>query len=245
MEKIELTRRVFIGGSAASVVAGSKARGREISGEEPWLPHQADNPSADDTPSYQFLSQAEVAFVVAATERVCPKDELGPGAEECRVALFIDHQLAAAYGRAGSWYMQGPWAKGEETQGYQSRLSPADMYRAAIAAIDRHVGVGHDGKAFAGLTPDEQDVVLDSLESGKLDLDGVDAKTFFKMLLLNTKEGMFSDPIYGGNKDMAGWKMIGFPGARYDYRDWVGRHGERYSGPPVGIAGRPGWNQQG
>ena len=50
--------------------------------------------------------------------------------------------------------------------------------------------------------------------------------------------GFFADPIYGGNRDMCAWKMIGFPGARYDYRDWVGRHNERYPHPPVSIGGR-------
>ena len=63
------------------------------------------------------------------------------------------------------------------------------------------------------------------------------------MLLQNTLEGYFSDPIYGGNKDMAAWKMIGFPGAHYDYREWVGRHGERVPYPPVSIKGRPGWSE--
>jgi gluconate 2-dehydrogenase gamma chain len=141
--------------------------------------------------------------------------------------------------------MQGPWPKGQETQGYQSRLSPAGLYRAAIAAIDKQAEAKHDGKAFAALTADDQDAILKELESGKMTLEGADAKTFFKTLLLNTKEGMFSDPIYGGNKDMAGWKMLGFPGARYNYRDWVGRHGEHYDEPPVGLAGRPAWNGQG
>ncbi len=79
------------------------------------------------------------------------------------------------------------------------------------------------------------------MEDGKLDLQGADAKTFFKLLLQNTKEGLFSDPIYGGNKDMAGWKMLGFPGARYDYTDWVDKRGVRYNLPPTGIMGRPGW----
>jgi len=74
--------------------------------------------------------------------------------------------------------------------------------------------------------------------------DGVDAKTFFTMLLQNTKEGYFSDPIYGGNKDMGAWKMIGFPGAHYDYREWVSRHGEPVPFPPVGFKGRPGWNSE-
>jgi gluconate 2-dehydrogenase gamma chain len=63
------------------------------------------------------------------------------------------------------------------------------------------------------------------------------------MLLQNTKEGYFSDPIYGGNKDMAAWTMIGFPGAHYNYKDWVPRHGERVTIAPVGLKGRPGWRE--
>jgi gluconate 2-dehydrogenase gamma chain len=61
------------------------------------------------------------------------------------------------------------------------------------------------------------------------------------LLLQNTQEGFFADPIYGGNRDMAGWKLVGFPGARYDYRDWVERHNEVYPLPPVSIMGRADW----
>jgi gluconate 2-dehydrogenase gamma chain len=35
--------------------------------------------------------------------------------------------------------------------------------------------------------------------------------------------------------------MIGFPGTRYDYRDWIGKHGEKFPLPPVGLKGRPAW----
>ena len=73
-------------------------------------------------------------------------------------------------------------------------------------------------------------------------LGAVDSKAFFEILLQNTKEGFFADPVYGGNRDMAAWKMIGFPGARYDYSDWIDRHNQRYPLPPVGIMGRPAWN---
>ena len=80
------------------------------------------------------------------------------------------------------------------------------------------------------------------LEKGEVRLESVNAKTFFDMLLQNTIEGFWSDPIYGGNRDMVGWKLIGFPGARYDYRDYVSKHGEVFPLPPVGIRGRPDWN---
>ena len=73
-------------------------------------------------------------------------------------------------------------------------------------------------------------------------LDGVDGQAFFELLLGNTREGFFADPIYGGNRDMCAWRMIGYPGARYDYRDWVHRHNERYPHPPVSFMGRADWN---
>jgi gluconate 2-dehydrogenase gamma chain len=79
------------------------------------------------------------------------------------------------------------------------------------------------------------------LESGAVELEGVDGKGFFDILLKDLQGGFFADPVYGGNRDMCAWKMIGFPGARYDYRDWVARHNERYPYPPVSIAGRPEW----
>ncbi len=245
MAHFRFSRRQFLVAGASAVVATNKTQAREIRGSEPWLPHEADVPSPARNPNYIFFTPEEVAFVEAATERIVPQDDLGPGAKACGVAFFIDHQLAGAYGRAQSWYMLGPWPKGQDTQGFQSRLAPADLYRAAIKAIDGHVASSGNAKAFAGLAADKQDALLSDLEKGKLELDGADAKTFFKMLLLNTKEGMFCDPIYGGNRDMAGWKMLGFPGARYNYLDWVGRHGERYDQPPVGLAGRPGWNEGG
>jgi gluconate 2-dehydrogenase gamma chain len=95
------------------------------------------------------------------------------------------------------------------------------------------------------LAVERQDQLLGGLEAGEVKLEGADGKLFFETLLKNAQEGFFADPIYGGNKDMCGWKMIGYPGARYDYRDWVGRHNERYPYPPVSITGRPEWTPKG
>jgi gluconate 2-dehydrogenase gamma chain len=187
------------------------------------------------------LSAAEVAFLDAALSRLIPKDELGPGAKEAGVTTFIDRQLAGAFGQGSHWYMQGPWHKGEKTQGYQSRMSPAELYRAAIKAIDKYCTGKFADKNFAALSAEQQDQVLRGLESGDIKLDGADSKTFFTMFWQNVQEGFFSDPIYGGNRDMAGWKLIGFPGARYDYRPYVKKHGEKLALAPVGIKGRPGW----
>jgi gluconate 2-dehydrogenase gamma chain len=91
------------------------------------------------------------------------------------------------------------------------------------------------------LVAEQQDEILHGLESGTVQLEGVDGKTFFEQLLKDVQQGFFADPIYGGNHEMCAWKMIGFPGARYDYTEWVGRHNEHYPYPPVSIAGRDDW----
>ncbi|WP_199286133.1 gluconate 2-dehydrogenase subunit 3 family protein [Paracoccus suum] len=128
---------------------------------------QADAPNPPQTQDYKFFTAAELAFVEAATERLIPRDELGPGARDCGVALFIDHQLAGDYGRAASWYMHGPWQKGQDTQGYQSRMNPSTLYRSAIKAINDQIASQKDGKLFAALAPEEQDQVISVLENGR------------------------------------------------------------------------------
>lgn len=219
-----------------------KADARTISGDVPWAPGTASNPKAPEGDGYRYFTATEAAFVEAAVARLIPADELGPGAKEAGAAYFIDRQLMGAFGNAASWYMQGPWSDGEETQGYQSRMTPAQLYRAAIKAIDQHCRDNFNGKSFSALDPDQQDKVLTGLEKGDIKLDAVKSKSFFEVFLQNTIEGFFSDPLYGGNRDMVGWKLIGFPGARYDYRPYVKQHNTKLSLAPVGIMGRPGWN---
>ncbi|WP_218511758.1 gluconate 2-dehydrogenase subunit 3 family protein [Variovorax sp. dw_308] len=258
MTKMTIDRRRFLIGGAVAGVIGAKASAdihdgelgappATYRGEVPWQEGAADSPPAvtDAERGWVFFTPAEQAFVNAALARLIPNDEVGPGAVEANVPFFLDRQLAGPYGRGDHYFLGGPWPKGTPQQGYQSRFSPAQLYRAAIAAIERHVGANFNGATFARLGADEQDKLLKGLESGDVLLgDGVDSKGFFTMLLQNTKEGYFADPIYGGNKDMGAWKMIGFPGARYDYKEWVTRHGEVFPNPPVGLMGRPGWREK-
>lgn len=255
-----MTDRVFdrrkfllVGAAAGTTAAAVKAihdgelgaPPRTITGGMPWLEGAADSPpEASGGEDYAFFTAAEAAFVVAAVDRLIPADPVGPGAVEAGVPTFIDRQLAGAYGRGDHYFLGGPWPAGTPEQGYQSRYSPAQMYRAAVPAIDAYVTSKFKTATFAGLAAADRDTVLKALEAGEPQLgNGVPAKLFFAMLLQNTKEGYFSDPMYGGNRDMAAWKMIGFPGARYDYREWVGRHGERFPNPPVGFKGRPAWRK--
>lgn len=231
--------------SAVATGAVDPAAARTIQGEIPWAPGAADGPRMVEPGPYRFFTPEEAAFIETVVARLIPADDLGPGAREVGVPTFLDRQLDGPYGRGERWYMLGPWRNGTDSQGYQSRLTPAQMYRFAIAAIDAYVRDKNQGKTFAQLSPDDQDTLLQALEKGEVELRGVSGKAFFETLLQNTVEGFFADPIYGGNRDMAAWKMIGFPGARYDYRDYVAKHGEPYPLPPVSLMGRPDWNPKG
>jgi gluconate 2-dehydrogenase gamma chain len=252
-KKDHIDRRHFLLGGAAVGIGGVAAihdgelgaPPQSFRGSVPWKEGTADAPPGASGSGYVYFAPAEALFIEAAVERLIPADEVGPGAVEAGVPFFLDRQLAGLFGRGDHYYLGGPWPKGTPEQGYQSRFTPAQFYRAAIVAIDKYVGERFNGVAFAKLAADDQDKVLKGLESGEVQLDGgVDAKSFFALLLQNTKEGYFSDPIYGGNKDMAAWKMIGFPGAHYDYKEWVPRHGERVPFPTVGFKGRPGWTEK-
>jgi gluconate 2-dehydrogenase gamma chain len=237
-----LTRRSLLVSTAALLVAGATAaRARTLSGGLPWQPDAANPPRAVRPGPWMFFTADEARLIEAAVDRLIPPDDRGPGGKDAGCAVYIDRQLAGPYGRADGLYMRPPFMPGAATQGYQSPDAPAARYRAALNALADYVKTTFSGKSFAELAPAEQDKVLSGLESGSVALKDVNAAAFFALLLQNTQEGFFADPIYGGNRDMAGWKLIGFPGARYDYRDWVGRHNEPYPLPPVSITGRSEW----
>ncbi|MFL6564903.1 MAG: gluconate 2-dehydrogenase subunit 3 family protein [Burkholderiales bacterium] len=179
---------------------------------------------------YMFFSAAEVAFVDAAVARLIPADELGPGAKEAGVTYFIDQQLFGGWGTMAKMYRQGPHAEGTPQQGYQSPLTPQEIFRVAIREINHRLG-----KPFEKLAPKEQDEALKNLEEGKLALDAVPSRFFFNMLLDSTIEGFFSDPIYGGNRGKVGWKLVGFPGVAAAYTTLIDKHGVPYAAEPVSI----------
>lgn len=190
--------------------------------------------------SPRYFTDGEWAFLQAACGRLIPADENGPGAVELGVPEFIDREMEGSFGHAANWYMQGPFASALPEFGYQSPLTPRAVYRAGIAALDAHCRRMFGNRPFSELPATTQDAVLTDLENGVLDFENVSGKSFFGFLLQNTREGYLADPIHGGNKNMGSWKMIGFPGARADYLDWVDKHGARYPLGQVGIAGRKG-----
>lgn len=224
------SRRDFIRRSLAAVPALGLLGGAAIA------PERA-SAAAPQAYAPRYFDADEWAFVQAAVDRLIPADDTGPGALELGVAEFIDRQMDDAYGRGELWYMQGPFAPdAPATLGYQLRFAPRELYRAGIRATDQWCRRQH-GKDFAALAPEVRDQVLGQLEQGAASLDGVPAKAFFAQLLQNTKEGYFADPMYGGNKGMGSWKMIGFPGARADFADWIEQPGKAYPLGPVSIRG--------
>jgi gluconate 2-dehydrogenase gamma chain len=183
---------------------------------------------------YLFFTAPESAFVEAAVARLIPADGLGPGAKEAGVAYYIDQQLNGAFGAAAHTYMQGPYAEGLPTQGYQLALTPGDVYRIGIAACDAACAKQY-GKTFAQLGAAHQDEFLGTLEHGTLAFDAFPSPVFFDLLLQNTTEGFFADPIYGGNRDKIGWKLIGFPGVAAAYLSTITQYNKPYTAEPVSL----------
>ena len=182
----------------------------------------------------RFLTQAEFDFIEAAAARLIPTDELGPGAKEAGAAYFIDGQLDSSWGTMGRHYRQGPWPESVPQQGYQLPHTPQEVYRAGISDTNAYCAKRYS-KTFERLSGAEQDEVLRGLEAGKIDLPGVPARSFFAMLHTNTIESFFADPMYGGNRDKVGWKLVGFPGVAAVYTSFIGDYNKPYRVEPVSI----------
>ena len=195
-------------------------------------PAAAPQPSPSAQTTYMFFNSEEAAFIEAAVSRLIPKDEQWGGALEAGVANYIDKQLAGAWGAGERLYRSGPWQPGTPSQGYQLPLTPAELFHTALAAINKSLA----SSPFAQMSADQQDAYLRRLEAGGQDLGGVPSEVFFAHLWESTLEGFFSDPVYGGNRDMLSWRMIGFPGAYASYYDLVDQHGIKIDRAPTSLA---------
>jgi gluconate 2-dehydrogenase gamma chain len=238
---IRPSRRHFLASASALPIlafAGAVAA-RSISGQLPWRAFAGEPPKPVNPAGWFFFTPEEVVTVEAIVDRLIPPDQLSVGGKEAGCAVFIDRQLAGSFGKSSRLYMKGPFANGLPTQGYQGDLTPSDRYRGGLRALNDYARNSH-GKSFAQLKDPEQDAILAGLEKGEIDLKlqhGLGSRAFFELVLQNTMEGFFADPLYGGNKGMVGWKLVGFPGARYDYRDHIEKHNMPYPKGPISIYG--------
>jgi gluconate 2-dehydrogenase gamma chain len=225
MDKI--SRRSFFK-AAGVAVATTAAQAHGINAAAQPVP-------AAQAPAYTFFNTEEASFIEAAVERLIPADDTGPGALDAAVPNYMDKQLAGAWGAGERLYRSGPWQPGEPTQGYQLPFTPAELFRNGLRGIRADLAK-RNLSAFEKLTPQDQDAYLKVLQTSKADLSGVPSDVFFDSLLQLATEGFFSDPVYGGNKDMVAWRMIGFPGAYASYYDLVDKHGIAFTRPPMSLS---------
>jgi gluconate 2-dehydrogenase gamma chain len=179
----------------------------------------------------KFFTAGEARIIAAACERIFPTDESGPGAKEAGTVIYIDRQLAGPYGRDLYRYTRGPFVESIPEHGYQGKANPQEIYREGVPLL---------GLDFVALDATKQDERLAALEK----------TVFFRMLRTHTIEGMFSDPMHGGNTNLIGWQLIGYPGPLMSYHDEISKsYGEAFRRPPVSLGqvlGRSvkGWEQE-
>jgi hypothetical protein len=203
--------------------------------EVPYTPMQPPDPSVLRT-----FTPREAQLVDALTSRIMPGTPDDPGAHEAGVTTYIDNMLADSDGFPEKTYTKAPFAmtydgdtppdgggyatiwvptKDIQRYGYQSLLTPREVYRIGLASVERF-SMSRHGASFLELSERDQDGIIGDMANDQADgFDDpmVSGLAFFHTLRRHTSEGMFSDPVYGGNRDLVGWKLVGYPGAQRAY----------------------------
>ncbi|KIQ26131.1 hypothetical protein RT97_23005 [Variovorax paradoxus] len=161
---------------------------------------------------YLSLGPQEAACVEALVNLMCPADSLTPSGVDCGIHVYIDRQLAGAWGRGDQLYRQGPWRPGKPQHGYQSPLTPEEHFKAGLAMLRREAEQ-RTGKPIDQLDAPRLDALLQDAAAGRMDNDRYALGAWFNDLFYPLfVQACFADPIYGGNRDKAFWRAVGFPG---------------------------------
>jgi gluconate 2-dehydrogenase gamma chain len=224
MSKHDEARRAFLVGAAVAGAAAGAAMAPEVYAKEERRRNRKNTPTAAPAPEHQhsassgfgiFFSSNDAATVAALTERIMPGAPGKPGARDADVLNYIDLALAGAY------------------------ADLQDFYRHGLAALDAFCA-GAYRQPFAQLPEARQDEVVAAMAEGKMSgFTWPTSQAFFNTVRTHTMEGMFADPAYGGNKDFAGWRLVGFPGAQMAFtsEDMLSR--EAFTrGPILGLQGQ-------
>ena len=236
----KIGRREFLTVAGAAAAALAPVKSAEAQQAQPVAAPAPGSAPASPLPPVDepllTLTATEHAFFAAAADTLIPPDELSPSGSDCGVANFIDRQLAGAYGTGARLYRQGPFPKGKPEQGYQLSLNPREFFRAGVASANEFTRKAY-GKDFDRLNEEQRIAALKTMETGKAEFKGFGSTMFFNALLQIMMEGFFADPIYGGNRNMAAWKMVGYPGLPATYRQDIKKYlGKVYDKPPRSIA---------
>lgn len=162
-----------------------------------------------------FVRQKDFDALSAATELIYPEDEHGPGAIKLGAPYFIDKQLVSPWASNADDYMKGPFKKGEVP------LLKHEIMLQGVRKLNEVAEKEHDGTLFKDLEEEQQIAILSSFEKGEVEMELVNSAGFFNLLRSMTMQGCFADPLYGGNKNMEGWKMKEFPGAQMSYTAYL------------------------
>jgi gluconate 2-dehydrogenase gamma chain len=225
-------RRGFLKAAGAAGAAAATALTGHPGQVAAQTPAQGSAPAADATAidtllgPWLILTAAQAAFLSAVYDTFIPADHLSPSGTACGLVVYIDRQLAGAWGGGARLYRSGPFLQGKPEHGYQLPLTPREYFAAGIKAANAWTRKTY-GRDFDRLAPAERDAALKAMEAGTAEFADFSAKPFFEALYQSAMEGFFADPIYGGNRDKASWRMLGYPGlpATYAHRalDWRGR----------------------
>jgi gluconate 2-dehydrogenase gamma chain len=192
----DLLRNVGLAGAAAVAVPGfvtpaDAAQTRTAGTPGATVPGQA--AAAPRREALEHLTAAESDLLEAVVDRLIPADAMGPGAKEARVVHYIDRALGSALASSRQAYANG------------------------LASLEKYATASR-GKGFLALPPHDQDSVLIDIETGGATGFTGSPAQFFTMVLGHTRQGMFSDPYYGGNANFIGWDLLGYPGVRTNVR---------------------------
>ncbi len=135
------------------------------------------------------LTAREAQILAAVADRIFPPTDT-PGAVEAGAVTYVDRALAQAY----------------------RPLLP--RYRRGLRDLDRYAEKTA-GRPFPALGEGEQDALLADLEAGRVP----GGAEFFQLVRQHVLEGVFCEPEYGGNRDLQGWRVVGFPGQQHGYAD--------------------------
>jgi len=201
MSSRDTTRRAFLRRAAAgagSVAGAGLLAPRPDASAQNLDQHQDAHAAAPQTHATSpglgtFFNAQDAATIAAFTERLMPGATGKPGAGDAAVLTYIDLALSGAY------------------------ADLQDFYRLGLAQLDAYCRKTYN-EPFVRLGTARQDAVITALEQGKATgFTWPAAQAFFETVRTHTIEGLFADPVYGGNKDFAGWRLVGFPGGQAVY----------------------------
>lgn len=209
----------IIGGSLLGGLVGFNMDGTPQADDEIIADTNVDSQNSDDKVNFHearmtFKRREDFNVLSSATEVIFPEDDIGPGAIALGVPYFIDRQLATPWAVNAKDYMQAPFQEGEVPQ------TRKDIMLEGIRAINDLSKENHDD-SFDNLNTNQQTEILTLFDEGEAEMKYISSTVFFNLLRNLTLEGLYSDPLYGGNKNMEGWRMKEYPGAQLSYRNMM------------------------